>query len=357
MRPLFRRYPALAENLPHADLGTFPTPVTRAELGGARVAVKRDDRSAEPYGGNKVRKLEFLLGDALAQGAVETLTFGAAGSNHALATAIYARKLGLRPISMLVHQPNARYVGRNLLAQHAVGAEVHVLDDYTQRERAAVRLLQARERETGRRPYVVPMGGTSPLGTLGFVNAAFELAGQVEAGEAPLPDLLYVPLGSMGTAAGLILGLAALAWPTRVVAVRVTPREVAGEPQLTDLLARTASLLREAGADVPDPDPAVYEVRHDEFGEEYARFTAEGMAAVRAAAEAGLLLEGTYTGKTLAALLADAESGRLADAHGLFWDTYDSHDVVAMGAGAGPAGLPEGCRRYFDEPYQELDAG
>lgn len=347
--PLFQRFPALTGRVPHVPLVDRPTPVERFAVAGLPLLVKRDDLTAEPYGGNKVRKLEFLLAEALAQGATETLTFGAAGSNHALATAVYARRLGLRPISLLSGQPNAAYVRRNLTAQLALGADVRMFADTDARARAAVRVLQERERETGRRPYVVPMGGTSPLGSLGFVDAALELAAQTAAGELSVPERLYVALGSMGTAAGLILGLHVAGLPTRVVAVRVTPREWAGEEQLAALVESTASLLREHGADVTAPPPSAWEVRHDVFGEEYARFTPEGMAAVASAEAAGLHLEGTYTGKTMSALLADrCESA-------VFWDTYNSRDLGGLVGDADWRDLPEACHGFFTGPVQELD--
>ncbi len=356
--PLYRRFPALADVLPHVALVHRPTPVERMPIDGHEVWVKRDDRSAERYGGNKVRKLEFLLGEALEQGAVETLTFGAAGSNHALATAVYARALGLRPISMLTPQPNASYVRRNLLAQHALGADIRPFPDRESRERAAVRVLREREAETGRRPYVVPMGGTSPVGSVGFVDAALELASQVEAGDVPLPDLLYVPLGSMGTTAGITAGLSAAGLPTRVVAVRVTPLEWANEEALAALIARTVELLRSAGARVAvDVPRESWEIRHDAFGDEYARFTPEGVAAVAAADEAGLHLEGTYTGKTMAALLADLRSGSLDGQRVLFWDTYNSLDLGELIADVDWRELPDAFHGYFTEPLQELDPG
>ena len=131
MIPLFEHYHLLAHKLPYVSLGEFPTPVQKLnqlgrQLGLDNLFIKRDDLSGKVYGGNKIRKLEFLLGDALRIGAKEVLTFGSAGSNHALATAIYARQLGLKSISMLVPQPNAHYVRRNLLMSYHCGAELHL---------------------------------------------------------------------------------------------------------------------------------------------------------------------------------------------------------------------------------------
>jgi 1-aminocyclopropane-1-carboxylate deaminase/D-cysteine desulfhydrase-like pyridoxal-dependent ACC family enzyme len=120
MIPLFKQYPKLEEKLPYISLGEFPTPVQKLErlgmeLGVGNLYTKRDDLSGRLYGGNKPRKLEFILGDVLRSGAKEVITFGGAGSNHALATAIYSRQAGLKSISMLMPQPNARYVRNNLL--------------------------------------------------------------------------------------------------------------------------------------------------------------------------------------------------------------------------------------------------
>ena len=130
MIPLFEQYPLLQEKLPYISLGEFPTPIQRLDQLGAKLKIgqlyiKRDDLSGKIQGGNKIRKLEFILGSALRSGAKEVITFGGAGSNHALATAIYAQQVGLKSISMLMPQPNANYVRRNLAMSHYYGAELH----------------------------------------------------------------------------------------------------------------------------------------------------------------------------------------------------------------------------------------
>ena len=130
MIPVFKHYPLLREKLPYLSLGEFPTPIEKLERLGKdmranQLFIKRDDLSGKFYGGNKIRKLEFILGDALRKNVKEVLTFGFAGSNHAIATAIYAKQVGLKSISMLMPQPNARYVRKNLLMSHYCGAELH----------------------------------------------------------------------------------------------------------------------------------------------------------------------------------------------------------------------------------------
>jgi len=131
MIPLFKQYPLLREKLPYVPLGEFPTSVQKldqlsGDLGMSRLYMKRDDLSGKIYGGNKQRKSEFLLGNALRANAKEVIAFGGVGANHAMATAIYAQQVGLKSISMLMPQPNARYVRRNLLMSHYCGAELHL---------------------------------------------------------------------------------------------------------------------------------------------------------------------------------------------------------------------------------------
>ncbi len=360
--PLFERHPRVQTVVPRVPLGTWPTRVESldrlaARLGARSLQVKHDDLSAPVYGGNKVRKLEILLGDALKQGARHVMTFGAAGSNHALATAIHGRALGLEVTSFLSVQPNATYVRRNLLAHHAVGGRVrmHVDTSAAMRDAAAYRATVLAE--TGSEPFVIPFGGTSPLSTAGFVNAGLELASQVAAGAALEPDVVYVPLGSMGTAAGIALGLALGGLTPVVRAVRVVPETIAGAGKLAALMVDAARLLEEADPSFPRSvaGQCRVEVIEEFLGQEYARFTPEGMEAVALAGEVGLHLEGTYTGKTMAALLAAARNGELADANVLFWDTYNSRDLGPLVSGIDYHDLPEECHVFFESDVQPLD--
>ncbi len=367
MNRLFEAYPKLRENLPHVSLASLPTPVERMErletavgeaLGEGQLYVKRDDLSCPRYGGNKVRKLEFLLGKA-AQGQPRTvITFGAAGSNHALATAIQCRELGLRPVSMLVGQPNARYVRKNLLMSHRVGTELHHAKGIPS---VALSTLWQYARHTltgGRPPLLVPVGGTSPVGLLGFVDAAFELKHQIEAGELPEPAVLYAASGTMGTVVGLMLGISAAGLRTRVVAVRVTDPQFTSMKKARRLFRGANDLLTKADPGFPRlPFPeSEFTFRHEYYGDEYARYTEAGMQAVAEARdEGGIQLEGTYTGKTFAALLDDARSGALKDQTVLFWNTYNSADFSEEIEDMDYHALPKAFHRYFEEDVQPLD--
>lgn len=351
--PLFDRYPE-TRAIAHVPLGCLPTPVmsvdAMARAAGARsVWVKRDDLSGVAYGGNKVRKLEFLLGEALQEGATDVITFGAAGSNHALATALYGASLGLDVHSMLMPQHSAPYVARNLRASAGTHADLHYFADLDGALRGAAALRSAL-REQGGSAFVIPFGGTTPTSTLGFVNAGLELAGQVEAGALPEPDSVYVALGSMGTAAGLALGLRAAGLRTRVVAVSVIADEDDDLDRLLALVRETQDLLVAIAPSFPSFawDPGDVEIGHGFVGEAYAVPTPAGAEAVGIAEEAcGIDLDGTYTGKALSALLAHGRDGRLAGRDVVFWDTYNSRDIGALVEEGRGVSLPEGLRDYL----------
>jgi D-cysteine desulfhydrase len=361
--PLFRRFPRLRQNLPRLSLGCFPTPVQRVNglesLGGARyVYIKQDGLSAARYGGNKVRKLEFLLAEALRRGSRTVITFGGAGSNHALATALYAKDLGLRPVLVLVPQPVSKAVRKNLLYDAYLGAElVHASRYSTAALRGIWEWVKYRLRD-GRAPFLIPPGGSSPLGVVGFVNAAFELAEQVARGELPEPDAVYVASGTMGTCTGLLLGLQAAGLKTRVEAVRVTSGPFTNLSRGKTLFRQTAALLRRLDSSFPNLsfDQSRFTVRDEFFGKAYGLYTPEGMHAVQVAREnAALHLEGTYTGKAFAALLADNARGRLDDQCVLFWNTYNARPVEDAVRSVDYHTLPKAFHRYFETPVQALD--
>jgi D-cysteine desulfhydrase len=320
--------------LAYVTLADLPTPVESVpelarRLGLRSLFVKRDDVSGEAYGGNKVRKLEFLLGQALAEQRKSVLTFGARGSNHVRATAVYGKQLGLRVHAVLTPQPPTSYLEANLLADRAAGATLHFVDSYRDSVDRGDELQNQITREDGIEPFVIPFGGTAPRGTIGFVNAALELAAQVERGELPSPDVIYVPFGSMGTASGLATGFAALGLPIHVIAVRVVPSVIASLALARRVVQDAVALLRESdpGFSRLEPENVELRVRDELLGDGYAMPTCEAREAVEIATAHGLRIETTYTGKALAALVADARAGQLADKTVLFWNTYSSRPI------------------------------
>ena len=310
--PLVERFPALAA-LPRAPLGTFPSPVVRLSLpGGGSLWVKRDDLDAPVCGGNKVRALEFLLGGVEPGDTV--LTLGGDGSTHVLATAHHAARLGARTVA--VRWRHEMHDAARRVATLAAGRCVEVHRAYTVVDALARAALIRLAR---RRVRWVPIGGSSPLGTLGHVNAALELARQVVGGAMPLPRRVVVPLGSGGTSAGLSLGFAIAGLDTEVVAARVAPRIASNAASVRRLARRTARLIeRLTGERMPRPVPV--RVAHGWYGGAYGRPLAAGTAAARLFADRlNVALEGTYSGKAAAAALALAgEPGPT-----LFWLTFD----------------------------------
>ena len=364
MIPLFEHFPLLRDKLPYRALGEFPTPVEKlAQLGEniglEQLYIKRDDVSAKLYGGNKVRKLEFLLGHALQTRAKEVLTFGFAGSNHAVATAIYAHHVGLKSISLLMPQPNAYYLRRNLLMSYYSGAELHQHRNVPLVALGTMYQLLRHKLKYGSFPNVIAAGGSSPLGVIGFVNAAFELKNQIARGELPEPDRVYVALGTTGTAVGLMLGLKAANLKSRVIPVRVADEQFANVRKMVKLFRATNSFLCALDPAFPHVELAEREIniRHEFFGPQYALFTREGMDAVhRMKQTEGIKLDGTYTGKALAALIHDVENQEVKNEVLLFWNTYNARDLSEYTAAVDYHHLPRAFHPYFEEEVQPLDS-
>jgi D-cysteine desulfhydrase len=347
--PLFKRFPALGAKLPYVALGSLPTPIEKAErLGEAlhipELYVKRDDRAGEAYGGSKVRKLEFILGEAKRLGRTTVITFGAAGSNHAVATAMYAKRLGMKAILMLMPQPTDDEVRHRLLAASHFGAEIQIKGTLKQAKASAARLV--RGAAPGAEPYIVEVGGSSPLGNVGLVNAAFELKEQIAAGKMPEPDLLYIALGTMGSAAGLMLGVKAAGLKTVVVSVRASSLQTSSEQKLIAMYNETNDYLRSLDPSFPKIPLARGEARIAEgyLGAGYALPSLKGTRAIESfKAHTDIQLEPTYTGKAFAAVMGDAE--RLRGKVVLFWNTYGARKLDL--GGADPSALPPHVRGYF----------
>lgn len=345
------RYPRLAEQLPKCSIADLPTPLESIRCpdlpGEPTILVKRDDLSNKLYGGNKVRKLEYLLQRAKDRGASRVATFGTVASNHALATALFATALGLGCTCLLSHQSRT--------AKAPVALNMH-LRNSTEIVRFGgsrqSRVATMRRSLQHRRTWVIPMGGSCWLGVMGFVNAALEFVAQVQANGLAMPDRLYVANGTMGTVAGLALGLAMSGTPTELHAVRVTHDYIANAGSMRRLIAKTATMMNRLDSSVPAAAAAECRIRfRDEFfGAGYARSTPQTDAAIRYASEQlGLALDTTYSGKAMAALLHDLSTGALASRDALFWNTHNSRVLpVSAARPADISALPEEFLRYYD---------
>jgi D-cysteine desulfhydrase len=310
---LHERFPALAETLPHLSLSERPTPVR--ELAGLGIWVKEDGAfGSGGWGGNKVRKLEWLIPDARRRGRRSILTFGGLGTNWGLATALYAREHGLETALALVDQPIDEHVEAQLARLEASGARIHRTHTKA-RTVATLPWLLARNARGGRPPYLLPAGGSSPVGALGYVEAALEIAAQVEDGSLPEPARVVVPVGTGGTAAGLALGFQLARMRTRVVGIVVNDQLRLDGSVFARLARRTAKLLESRGAGFGQLqlEPDIFLVTRDQIGAGYGHRTEAAARAAASAAEEGLALDPVYTAKAMAGLLSLRAEGRLGD--------------------------------------------
>ncbi len=362
MLEIFKKYPTLKESLPHIPIGTFPTPVIQLhglekKLGKKGIFCKQDCFSSTPYGGNKVRKLEFLLGQAKKENASEIITFGCVGSNHALATAIYANKIGIKCTLILFPQPNARSVCQNLLLDYKYNAELIYCSDYKNFNFATLEGIPGR---TFNRNdcFLIPPGGSSVTGIIGYINAAFELKFQIDQGVLPRPDYIFLPFGTMGTASGLTLGLKAAGIQTKVIAIRVIDTMFANREDFLSLIKQTSEFIHQQDAGFPDATvtDTDFEIIQDFYGIEYARYTKESAQAVSLLKQTdGVRLEGTYSGKAMAALIDFCIRKEYQDKKILFWNTYNAQDLSGEIKASDYKILPRDFWWYFENEVQELD--
>jgi len=290
-----------------------PTPVQemsrlRAALGGGpRLIVKRDDAIPFGFGGNKVRKLEFVVADGLAAGADVLVTVGGVQSNHARATAAAAAKLGLGCVLVLNGSPPERPTA-NAVLDRLLGAQIEYIPSRAER-RAASDEVMARLRAEGRHPYFVPLGASTPVGALGFVSAVDELVEQ-----GVVPDVIVHAGSSGGTQAGLVAGLARHRLATRVIAVSADDPAESVAATVRDIVRGIDGL---SGFDGP------IEVDDRHVGAGYGAPTdASRNAQELAARTEALFVDHTYTAKALGALVTYVRDGRFdANQTVLFWHT------------------------------------
>lgn len=324
--PLFSAFPSLAGRVERVPLGSFPTEVGRLanlerRLGLGSLWIKRDDLSGELHGGNKVRKLEYLLAGFPGDRGRRAIAYGPLSSNWTLAFAVYAKSLGI-PFDLHLFRMRGREVGENHLALERELAENCF--EYSSVLTFFPRLL-AGTLGRGSLAITMPPGGTSVQSILGYVNAFYELSSQARDGLCPLPDVILLPFGTGGTAAGLAAGALLCGASTQVYGVRVASR-VFSNAFVARRLA--ASVLRSLGGDIVERRRIPRElllVDHGFFGQGYGMPTPEGREAARMIeAEEGICLDPTYTAKTCACLLARAGEGCWRGKNVLYWHTLNT---------------------------------
>ncbi|MFZ9039364.1 MAG: D-cysteine desulfhydrase family protein [Gammaproteobacteria bacterium] len=308
-------------NFPRVSLGFFPTPLIElanlgAALGGARIFMKRDDQTGLALGGNKTRKLEYILGDALAQGCDTIITAGAEQSNHCRQTAAAAAKLKLECHLILGGAEPASARG-NLLLDRLLGSHIHWAGDHRKGE--DIPQLFEQLQSAGKRPYIVPYGGSNELGTIAFAAATRELLAQ--SGDEPFTHLVFAS-SSGGTHAGLMLGKFICDQAYQLIGVNIDKGE-ADEPafdqHILSLANRTAALLeiehRFSNEDVI--------LNSDYLGAGYGVVGAlEREAISLTASTEGILLDPVYTGRAMGGLIDLVRKDEIGDNDKiLFWHT------------------------------------
>lgn len=357
LRPLiFEAYPLL-ERLPWMELGAFPTPIQKLEAFGEaegfpQLYMKRDDQSSNLYGGNKVRKLEFVLADAKRKGRKTLITTGGVGSNQVLASGIHGKQAGFKVVGAVMNQPNANYVRRNLLLDLYYGVDLHYAPSMSLLYFAVAHQF-LKHFLLGNKPYFIPPGASSPLGNMGFVNAVFELKQQVDEGVMPEPDYIIAPAGTMGTVVGLEAGCRLTGMKTKVIAVRVAMYSV---NRLVSMINHLCDFMRKADPSIPEFRVSSDDVilLEDYLGNGYAAFTELGVRIVQQMKEfEGISLDTTYTGKALGGGLHWLQRQGLRDSMVLFWNTYNSVDLTHFIQEVDYHRLPKSFHQYFEKPTQE----
>jgi D-cysteine desulfhydrase family pyridoxal phosphate-dependent enzyme len=312
----------------------LPTPVQRLPrlseaLGGPEVLIKRDDLTGLAFGGNKTRKLEYLIADALTQRADLVITTGAVQSNHCRQTAAAAARAGLQAVLVLVGTPPAD-PSANLFLDQLLGAKV-IWSDQAGREQVLEEQIQQAQ-ANGRKPYLIPYGGSNYLGAYAYLEGMRELQAQLGgpgpdaedgAGKdrppAGLPDWIVFATSSGGTQAGMTAGIHSQGLELRVLGISVDESERVLKPRVIDL----ANQVLEQSGIAADLDPGLVEISDQYRGAGYAVMGEREIEAVRTFAELeGVLLDPVYTGRAAAGLIDWIRKGKFEpDQKVLFWHT------------------------------------
>ena len=340
---LFDTFPNLEGKVPWISILTrMPSNIDRLtelekylKLEDSEIYITRDDKDHKIYGGNKLRKFEFIFGEVLKRKKKGVITLGGIGTNHGAACAIVAKELGLNCELFLSLQPVSWHVQRSLLLYHYFGAKLHFTKLF---ELGVLKSLLYRLFHP--KYYLMSIGGSplfgigTPLGSIGFINAIFELKNQINEGILPEPDIIFVAAGSTGTAAGLTAGCKLLGLKTKVCAVNVSRDIVVNPKNLIKIANKSIKYLRRRDKSIPDiqVNKGDFDMIKGYLGSNYGVKTVKGQKAVDLVYELegeklGFKLETTYTGKTMAAMLEFLEKEENKSKKILFWNTYNSNDL------------------------------
>ncbi len=324
-------------DMPRVSLAQLPTPLEplarlSAHLGGPTIYVKRDDQTGLAMGGNKARKLEFLVGAALAQGCDTLVTTGGPQSNHARQTAAAAARMGMACellLPRLVDGRQAEYESSgNVLLDRLLGAKVHILPRESFHSETFDSAL-AQLRDAGRKPYFIPIGGSTGLGALGYLLAVEELLQQSrDAGFAP--TAIVVGTGSGGTHAGIVAGMIRAGHAARIQGISVSGKQAEREALVARLASEALELAGQGTVNAHQVTDRV-SVLDQYVGAAYGQPTEGMIEAVQLVARLeGILLDPVYTGKAMAGLIDLVRRGEFTNRDTvIFWHTGGSAALFA----------------------------
>lgn len=345
MRPLFQTFPSLHNTLQDSGFAQLPTPVETHVFDGKTVWLKRDDLTHSAYGGNKVRKLEFILPEARRLGAKRVVTFGATGTHHGLATAVFCKQMGLECEVLLFDQPVTEAVKENIALLASQQAKLVHCGSLAK----TLWRFYLHPGRLSRSNYFLFAGGSNILGVLAFVNAALELKQQIDDGDCPPPDVIYCPASSNATLAGLTLGVALAGLSSKVVGVRVAPDKVGPFDSCTPkavraLMQKAVKWLQSQGVVWTQPVPEAL-VDNGWYGAGYGHSYADADVASQLFQNTvGVPLDLTYTAKCFAAVLADQQHEKV-----LYWHTLNSMPLAALMQPKASYKLPKSLQKVMQQ--------
>jgi len=314
--------PSIAK-LPRISLGNYPTPLTEAHhlsavLGGPRIIIKRDDLTGLALGGNKCRKLEFVMADAKLKGIDTVITTGSSQSNFALQMATAARKLDMEAYLVLFKGVHPETQG-NLLLNNILDSKVRIIElDPSELLGGTIMVkmnaLADELSQQGRHPLVIPAGAHTPIGTTGWVNAADEIWQQLQAQNIDA-HYLVVTNGSTGTQTGLEVGVKYLKLPLKIIGISIFNKAANAINEVVNMANETAKFLNLDLTFAPD-EITVYD---DYIGEGYGISTDGCIQAIRLVAQTeGIFLDPVYTGKAMAGFIDLIHKGQFTARHRCF---------------------------------------
>jgi len=343
-RSLLKIFPQLRSQIAIETIASLPTPVESLPFS-KHAWIKRDDLTHAEYGGNKIRKLEFILADAIGKKAKRIITFGAIGTNHGVATAMMCQQSGLECVVYLFDQPLTATVSQNLCLMQTYGAKLIYKGSLLK----AVLAYYSSPYRLRPDSYFLFAGGSNLHGTLGFINAACELKCQIEQGDCPLPEAIVCAVGSGATLAGLTYGCQLIGLKTDVIGVRVAPKRLGPFPACTPgtvhqlMMEAYRFLTNNCRRQILRPEPA--NLIDQYYGDGYGVATEKGLQAIARFKAIGITLEQTYTAKAAAAFLDQLDHTRGAV---IFWNTFNSRDMEARSSAVATRDIPNNLQCFLD---------